>query len=152
MSTMTDQDEDLEEEAPPLVGVEDYDDEAAATEAARELVLHGIGATVQRMIAEEPVAADGDPTVEGAEAAPARPVRAAGEIFYRLLVLDHEERRALELLGVVDPAPRPEANPVERMKPVKAPFPWKKVLPIYFAALILVPLAAFYFTYWITSR
>lgn len=155
------EDEDLEEEEPPLVGVEDFDDEADAIVAARELVEHGIGATVERMVAEAEVVGteddlapevDGEADGEGADTDGAEPPRAAGTIFYRLLVLDHEERRALEVLGLVEPEDRPEANPIEPMVPVKAKIPWMKVIPIYLLALILVPAAAFYLTYLVVSR
>ena len=56
------------------------------------------------------------------------------------------------MLGLVEPSARPLANPVEPMVREKAKIPWKRIVPIYLLALILVPAAAFYFTYLVVSR
>ena len=122
---MIDEEDDLEEDPPPLVGIEDFDTEDEVNAVARRLVEHGIGATVQLMVAtgEDDLGAGADEAnLEGDAPAPAR---GTGEAFYRHLVLDHEERRALEVLGLVDPEERPEANPVEMMTLEKAKIPWK---------------------------
>jgi len=126
-----DDDDEYEDEA--LVPVEDFDTEAMANTAGAELVSHGIGAAVEAIPADE--LEDGE-SQEG----------------YRVLVLEHEAKRAREVLGLVEPEERPPANPEEPMKPLPRDTNWKMVLLIWFAALIIIPAAGFFISYWLFSR
>lgn len=117
-----------------LVPVALYDEEAAAEQAARALVARGIGAVV-RVITPE------------ARTLGSLPDTATTEV----VVLPTELVRASAVLGF-DLADRPDllalttsAEPGDGAE--KPPFPWRKVLLIWAAAMILVPLAVFYLTY-----
>ena len=102
-----------------------------ANEVARHLVEGGIGATV----ADDPGRAATDPDGR-----------------YGVHVLPTERRRAAERLGLVELEERPEASPVEKIKVDRGPIPWKVVLPIFAIALVVVPLAAGFATYFFMSR
>jgi hypothetical protein len=124
-------DDDFEDEA--LLPVEDFQTEELAKAAGAELVSNGVGAAV------EPI--------------PAAEIEDGGfREGYRVLVLEHELHRAQEILGLVELSDRPPANPEEVMKPLPKQTNWKLVLLIWFAALILIPIGAFWLSYVIFSR
>ncbi len=124
-------DDDFEDE--PLVPVDAFDTEELANAAGAELVTNGVGAAV------EPIPADEIEEGESREG-------------YRVLVLEHEVHRAQEILGMVEPSERPPANPEEVMKPLPKQTNWKLVFVIWFAALIIIPVAGFWISYAIFSR
>ena len=117
----------------PMVGVRDYPTEADARHVGALLVEHGIGATV------EPVPADELPE-EGPTSG------------YRVLVLAHELPRAEVTLGLREPEPVGPDDPDEPMKLDKQKAPWKLFAVIWVVAMITVPAAAFFITYFFMSR
>lgn len=123
--------EEIEDEA--MLAVERYGTEAAAHQAGAELVMRGIGAAVEEARPDE--------------LDPERPLDR-----YCVLVLEHEVRRAQEVLGIVEPALVLPADPSEPMKPVKGKTDWKIFFAIWVAAMIIVPAAAFFGTYFLMSR
>lgn len=125
--------DDDEYEDEPLLPVDRFETEALANAAGAELVGSGIGAAVEPIPADE--------LEEG-----------GSQEGYRVLVLEHELRRAQEVLGLVEPEVRPPANPEEVLQPLPRDTNWKMVISIWFAALILIPLAGFFISYWIFSR
>ena len=127
---MLDDDDDIA----PLVfaTADEFATEAEANEAGGELVGSGIGAIV------EPI-----PAAEVPEDGP----RAS----YRVMVLDYEVHRARVVLGLEEPDDRPLGDTDEPMKVVKRKADWKYFAAIWIAAMIVIPLAAFALTYWITS-
>lgn len=127
---MIDDDEDIA----PLVFemADEYETEAEANAAGAELVSNGIGATV------EPI-----PAAELPEDGP--------RSGYRVMVLDHQLKRAREVLGLEAAVDRDLANPEDVMKPVKGKADWKLFAMIWLAAMIILPALAFFVTYWITS-
>jgi hypothetical protein len=147
----------------PMTGVVGYVYEVEAQEAARRLIEHGIGALVESSdvavgadgaaAAVPDGAASGDPWGDGGADA-GDPGEPPPEVVrgFAVLVLDHDARRASTILGLAEPEDRPEANPVEPMKPVRAKTPWGRVLLIWLAAMIIIPLVAFWLTYEISSR
>jgi hypothetical protein len=148
-------DDDLDE-IELLVTIEDHPSESDAADAARRLLERGIGATVA-------------------------PTGGDGGAAFAVQVLSHDAARATELLDHAaseaddprddirdgadggDPADAPlgtdslsirrrSAAADEPMKIEKAPAPWKQFALIWLAAMILLPLAAFAFTYFAMSR
>ena len=116
-----------------LVPVHEFHTEEGARTVGAELVAHGIGAEVQ------PV-----PAAELPEDGP--------QAGYRVLVLEHELVRAQEVLGLVEPEDRPAANPEEPMTPVRPKTNWRVVAMVWLAALIILPVVAFFLTYLAVSR
>lgn len=117
----------------PMVGVRDYPTEADARHVGALLVEHGIGATVEPIPADE-LPEDG-PT--------------SG---YRVLVLAHELVRAEETLGLREPEQVVPDDPDEPMKLDKKKAPWKLFAVIWVVAMITVPAAAFFITYFFMAR
>lgn len=117
----------------PMVAVRDYPTEVDARHVASLLVENGVGATI------EPVPADELP--EGGPSS-----------GYRVLVLSHQLIRAEEAIGLREPEVRPVGDPDAPMKVDKKKAPWKLFAVIWVVAMITIPLAAFYLTYWFTSQ
>ncbi len=117
----------------PMVAVRDYPTEADARHVAGLIVEHGVGATI------EPVPAAELPD-EGPSAA------------FRVLVLEHELVRAEEAIGIREPQNRELADPDEAMTLDKEKAPWKLFAIIWVVAMVTVPLAAFFLTYFFMSR
>jgi len=114
----------------PMAVVESYATEEEAVEQARLLVEHGIGASVAEARA-------------GKE--PASPNAA-----FRLEVLPIDVPRAERVLGFVEPDP--DYDPADPPRLEKGPTPWKALLLIWLAAMIVVPVLAFLFTWQLSSR
>ncbi len=134
MDDLFGEDEDDEEEEEGVFTVaNEYVSEAEANDGARSLVEHGIGAEVSPIPADE-LPEDGP---------------SAG---YQVRVLAHEQIRAQEVLGLIEPEDRPEANPVEFVPPPKRPLAWKQILVIWLIAMIVLPVVAFLLTYEIVQR
>jgi len=114
----------------PMAVVESYATEEEAVEQARLLVEHGIGASVAEARA-------------GKE--PASPNAA-----FRLEVLPIDVPRAERVLGFVEPDP--DYDPADPPRLEKGPTPWKALLLIWLAAMIVVPVLAFLLTWQLSSR
>lgn len=117
----------------PMVGVRDYPTEVDARHVGALLVEHGIGATVEPVPPDE--LPEGGPT--------------SG---YRVLVLAHELVRAEETLGLREPEQVVPDDPDEPMKLDKKKAPWKLFAVIWVVAMITVPAAAFFLTYFLMAR
>lgn len=96
-------------------------DEANAT--ARELLLHGIGAT-----AEGPISSDGSDEHQP----------------YGVLVVRGDRLRAREILGIVDEREL-ELEEVDRARRTAPSL--KILIPVLIGAFFLIPAAAFYLSY-----
>jgi len=105
-----------------FVAVDDFETEHEAQQLAVQLVTDGIGASV--------AATTSPPTDDGDEPPAER---------WEVLVLGSDQVRACELLGL----PVPEELQDEPPK-----MPWKTIVAIWAASLIIVPLFAF----WLTVR
>lgn len=103
-----------------LTEVASYEDEAEARLAARRLIEAGVGAEV----------------AEGVE--PGDDEHPAGRVWL-VQVLHEDVPRACAALGVAPPEDLPEEEPTGT--------PWKMILGIWLAAMIIIPLLAFWFTY-----
>jgi hypothetical protein len=148
-------DDDLDE-IELLVTIEDFPCESDAADAVRRLLEQGIGATVAR------TGGDVDTTFA---------VRVLGHDSGRAAeLLDHEasesedhrdrDRDGGDSTGAVERPLGTDSMSIRRrgaardepMKIEKAPTPWKQFALIWIAAMILLPLAAFAFTYFVMSR
>ena len=138
-----------------------YDEGAAKSEAAR-LVRHGVGATVEeiapsappRDLSFEAVIADDVPPDEagadlqpadgagGGEVADAEATPAGGDVAtegrWCVQVLAEDVRRACAVIGIDPPEDVPDDEP--------SGTPWKLLLGLWLAALIILPLLAFWIT------
>jgi hypothetical protein len=117
----------------PMIAVRDYETEADARHVAALLLENGVGVEI------EPI-----PAAELPENGPS-----AG---YRVLVLRHELDRAEEALGLREPQNRDLVDTDEPMKLDKKKAPWKLFALIWVVAMVTVPTAAFFLTYWLTSQ
>ena len=140
-----------------------YPTEAEAVEAARSLVERGDGATVERI--PEQVTDSHASGPDDQPPPPARPTSAvddaAPEVPWPLQDLDEvpgagdwavcavyvDARRAAVLLGFDEPdqIDDPEAELD------KAPIPWKSILIIWAIAMVVLPLAAFAASYYLSG-
>jgi hypothetical protein len=123
-------------------------DDARTT--ARLLVEHGLGATVAPAPAPAAPAAPGTggPAPDGAGVA--RPGGGDADGF-EVRVLPDEAARAADVLAEgPGPAAEPGSTPGEEPALVKAPVPWKTLVAIWLAAMILLPLVAGLGTYLIS--
>jgi hypothetical protein len=117
----------------PMVGVRDYPTEADARHVAALLLENGVGVEV------EPIPADELPE-DGPSAG------------YRVLVLTHQLERAEEALGLREPSNRDLVNPDEPMTLDRKRAPWKLFAIIWVVVMITVPTAAYFLTFYLTSR
>jgi hypothetical protein len=109
---------------PPLTAVHLTTSLADARERARELVEHGLGATVAEVA--EPVG-------------------------FEIRVLPGDAGRAAELLGGAPPAAETgpgageadESGPLPPEPEATPPVPWKMLIAIWIAAMIAIPFVAF---------
>jgi hypothetical protein len=143
-------DEELEFDEQPFEVVETYASESEANVDARALVERGIGATVAPIPADELAAGDVGDGRDGGDGGDLE--TAVATRTFRIEVLPHDLARAQEALELVEPEERPEANPEETMVLEKGPVPWKRVLLIWLAAMIVLPLVAFLLTFAVVSR
>jgi len=102
-----------------FVAVTDFATEGEAERRAVRLVSDGIGASVAH--GSQPAESDDEPP----------------EIRWQVMVLTGDRVRACEVLGLPVPEDLQEAPPQ---------MPWKTILAIWLAAMIILPLAAFYLT------
>lgn len=120
-----------------LAAVNEYATEAEARDAAATLVESGVGATVEPVPSEQPGGGSGD----GPSGA------------YRVMVLDHEVVRASRLLDLEVADDEEEVLVQDLDTPLEKPkAPWKQILLIWLAAMIILPILAFTFTYWVVSN
>lgn len=117
----------------PMVAVRDYPTEADARHVAALLLENGIGVEV------EPIPADELPE-DGPSGG------------YRVLVLAHDLERAETAIGLRPDEGRELDDPDEPMKLDKQRAPWKLFAVIWVVAMVTVPAAAFFLTYWLTSQ
>lgn len=115
-----------------MVSVAEHATEADARHVAALLVENGVGATI------EPV------TLSGGDDAP--PTSA-----YRVMVLSGQQVRAEETLGLRDPGERAPSDDDEPMKIDKKKAPWKLFAVIWLVAVITVPIAAFFLSYYLSG-
>ncbi len=140
-----------------------YPTEAEAVDAARSLVERGVGATVERIPEQSPgsdaaeldeqTPPPADPASAGDDASPEVPwplqdldeVPGNGEWAVCAVYVD--ARRAAVLLGFDEPdqIDDPEAE-LE-----KAPIPWKPILIVWAIAMVVLPLAAFAASYYLSG-
>jgi hypothetical protein len=126
-------DDDDDVEVQPMAVLESYATKDEAIENARLLVEHGVGANVV------PVPAD-ELEDDGPQAA------------YRIEVLPIDVRRAERALGMVEAAPHEVYDPENPPKLEKGPVPWKTLLVVWVAAMIIVPALAFFVAYNMFNR
>ena len=127
-------------DTPMFVPVGAFADAESATDAAKSLVGQGIGAQPERVAEAAP-----EPAGDGASDAAGGPPEPdeqgetdeQGERWV-LNVLAEDALRACEVLGIEPPAEVPEPEPAQ--------VPWKAVLLVWLAALIIIPLLAFFIT------
>jgi hypothetical protein len=120
-----------QEDAVAFVRIAGFPTEDEAAQVVRFLLEAGIGATV----APDDTRSQSDP-----------------EGVWGVHVLPVDRRRAAERLGLVDVEERPGHSPEEPIQVERGGIPWKVVLPIFVVALIVVPLAAGFLTYFVMSR
>jgi hypothetical protein len=134
--------------AEEFVSIAEYPTESQARGAATSLVECGIGAAVAPAPPPELPMVDPDQLTahhDSAVPAPRNPDEYAARFHVRVMCID--ARRACELLGVEPPAEVVADADEEPPGP-----PWKKILLIWAAALVIVPVMAFLLTVWILSR
>jgi hypothetical protein len=120
-----------QDDAVAFARIAGFPTEAEASEVARFLVENGVGATVSADNRVQETDPDG---------------------LWGVHVLFEDRRRAAEMLGLVAVDEPVVHSPEETIKVEKGPIPWKVVLPIFALALIVVPLAAGFLTYFVMSR
>jgi hypothetical protein len=112
-----------------MVPVAMYDDASDAEQAAVALVARGIGAVVDEL-------APGS----------ARPGDVPASVTARVLVLTTDLVRASEILGF-DPPEWARELSTDGVTPREVGTPWRKILLLWLAAMILIPGLAFLLSY-----
>lgn len=133
----------MDDDLVPVVGYPTEDDASAAI---KELVVHGIGATIREI--EPRVRPDAPPlgAAEPPSMAPEPPVADDPdvELRFEVMVVEGDRFRALEILGIVDERALEEAS-VERARRTAPSL--KVLIPVLLGAFILLPAIAFYLSY-----
>ena len=120
-----------------MIVVASYPTEADAREKAKLLVENGIGSMIDRGLPSDH--ASPEPYDDPVKDRDTDEYAAA----FELKVMRHQVERACELLGVEVPELPGEAEP----EPAKTP--WKMILILWAVALVVIPVAAFFVTYYL---
>jgi hypothetical protein len=159
-----DDDDDIDE----FVTITARPSERTANEVARVLVEHGLGAVVEPITTDEPVAepapedrvpassegssegssGDAKPFAKWAASAPTGPPTPVLSGF-AVRVMRHQAERASEVLGIELPATVAAAVAAEEREPSP---PWKRILLTWAAAMVIIPVVAGLAAYFLFSR
>ena len=128
-----DEDDDDDVEVQPMAVLVSYPTRDEAIDNARLLVEHGVGANVV------PVPAD-ELEDDGPQAA------------YRIEVLPIDVHRAERALGIVEVPEDEIYDPENPPKLEKGPVPWKTLILVWIAAMVIVPGLAFLISFNMFNR
>lgn len=132
-----------EEDVDEMVTITSFPSERMVREAAKTLVERGVGAVIARGVPEEtgqaPEPADGMVTHRNTDEYVAT---------FELKVMHHQVATACEVLNLELP---PETV-AELAEAAKAPTPWKRILIIWAIAMLVIPVAAGFVSFWLVSR